>query len=171
MKEKNNSSLLLAAVFVVLGLLSRFIPAAPNFSPIISVALFSGVFFADKRIAFLIPIIVMFVSDMFIGFHSTMFATYLSFALIAIIGMKMTLNKKNVLLSSIGGAVLFFIVTNFAVWCLGWYGYTFAGLVTCFEAAIPFFRNTLASSLFYSIILFGGFYLVEKYLLKVAKAS
>lgn len=171
MKEKNNSSLLLAAVFVVLGLLSRFIPAVPNFSPIISVALFSGVFFADKRIAFLVPIIVMFVSDMFIGFHSTMFATYLSFALIAIIGMKMTLNKKNVLLSSIGGAVLFFIVTNFAVWCLGWYGYTFAGLVTCFEAAIPFFRNTLASSLFYSIILFGGFYLVEKYLLKVAKAS
>jgi hypothetical protein len=75
------------------------------------------------------------------------------------------------LLSSIGGAVLFFVVTNLAVWCLGWYGYTFAGLVTCFEAAIPFFRNTLASSLFYSIILFGGFYLVEKYLLKVAKAS
>ena len=87
MKEKINSSLLLAAVFIVLGLLSRFIFVAPNFSPIISVALFSGVFFADKRIAFLIPIIVMFVSDMFIGFHSTMFATYLSFALIAIIGI------------------------------------------------------------------------------------
>lgn len=171
MKEKVNSSLLLVAVFVVLGILSRFIPVAPNFSPIISVALFSGVFFADKRIAFLIPVITMFTSDIFIGFHSTMIATYLSFALIAIIGMKMTLNKKNVLLGSIGGAVVFFIVTNFAVWCAGWYGYTFAGLVTCFEAAIPFFRNTLASSVLYSTVLFGGFYLAEKYLLKVAKAS
>ena len=172
MKEKNNSSLLLAAVFVVLGLLTRFILVIPNFSPIISIALFSGVFFADKRIAFLIPVITMFISDIFIGLHSTMIATYLSFALIAIIGIKIkTVNVKSVLLSSIGGAVLFFIVTNFAVWCEGWYGYTFAGLVTCFEAAIPFFRNTLASSLFYSVILFGGYYLAEKYLLKVAKAS
>ncbi len=172
MKEKIDGKLILAAILVVLGVFSRFIPHPPNFSPIMAVALFSGAFFANKKIGLLVPIISMFISDLFIGLHSTMFAVYLSFALIAIIGIKMKkVNTKNVLFGSIGGAVLFFVITNFAVWLGGWYEYTFAGLVTCFEMAIPFFRNTLASSVIYSGILFGGFYLAERYILQPTEAK
>jgi hypothetical protein len=47
-------------------------------------------------------------------------------------------------------STLFYIVTNFAVWTSGWYGYTIEGLITCYIMAIPFYVNTLTSTtLFY----------------------
>jgi hypothetical protein len=101
-----------------------------------------------------------------------MISVYASFALIALIGMKMkTISLKNVFVNSIFSAVLFFVITNFAVWLEGWYSYTFAGLVLCYEMAIPFFRNTLLSSLIYSGLLFGGIYLAEKFALKTSTVS
>ena len=61
------------------------------------------------------------------------------------------------------GAVLFFVLTNFSVWLIGGlYPRAWAGLVNCFVAAVPFFRNTLLSDLLYSALLFGGLALAEK---------
>jgi hypothetical protein len=137
-----------------------------------AVALFSGVFFANRKIALLIPITAMFVSDLFLGLHSTMLGVYVSFGLIALLGMQMKqVSIKSVLGNSLLGAIIFFVVTNFAVWVAGWYGHTFAGLVVCYEMAIPFFRATLASSVLYSGLLFGGFYLAEKFALEPAKVK
>jgi hypothetical protein len=151
---------------------SRFLQLEPNFSPIMAVALFSGVLFANRKIAFLIPIVAMFISDLFIGLHPAILAVYVSFGVIAFLGMKMkNVSFKNVLLNSALGAVIFFVITNFAVWCAGWYGYSFAGLAVCYEMAIPFFRATLTSSVLYSALLFGGFYLVERFALKTAEAN
>jgi len=172
MKNKIDSKFLFASVLIVLCVFSRFLPIAPNFSPIMAVALFSGAFFANRKLALLIPIVAMFISDLVIGLHSTMFAVYASFGIIALLGMKIrTITAKSVLLNSLAGAVIFFVITNLAVFAAGWYGYTVAGLVSCFEMAIPFFRYTLASSVAYSAVLFYGFYLSEKYLLQPAKAT
>ena len=55
------------------------------------------------------------------------------------------------------------MLTNFGVWLIGGlYPRAWAGLVDCFVAAIPFFRNTLMSDLLYSALLFGGLALAEK---------
>ena len=60
-------------------------------------------------------------------------------------------------------SVLFFVVSNLGVWALdSMYPKTFAGLVTCYVAAIPFFGSTLAGSLFYTAVLFGSFALAER---------
>ena len=170
MNNKFDVKLLIAVGLILLSIASRFFAVMPNFSPIMAVALFSGVVFSNRKLAMLIPISALFISDLFIGLHPTMLSVYLSFAVIVLLGMRMKeVTVKNVLGNSLLGAVIFFAITNFAVWAAGWYGYTFAGLATCFEMAIPFFRTTLASSILYSALLFGGFYLAEKYALKPAK--
>jgi len=70
----------------------------------------------------------------------------------------------------VGGAaltssVLFFVLTNFGVWLVSdLYPRTAAGLVGCYIAAIPFFRNTLAGNAFYTLVLFGGFALAQRYI-------
>ena len=174
MINKFDIRLIIAVALVVLAVASRFFPLAPNFSPIMAVALFCGVLFANRKGAVLIPIAIaaMFISDLFLGLHSTMIAVYLSFGIIVFLGMRMKeVSVKTVLGNSLLGAIIFFVLTNFAVWVAGWYGHTFAGLILCYEMAIPFFRATVASSLLYSGLLFGGFYFAEKFALQPAKIS
>ena len=60
-------------------------------------------------------------------------------------------------------SALFFLVTNFGVWAFGsLYPMTWDGLIACYVAAVPFFRNTLQGDLFYTLVLFGGFRLLER---------
>ena len=64
--------------------------------------------------------------------------------------------KNNIFLRLIGAvsaSLIFFIFTNFGVWVLGSYGYSYDGLITCYIAAIPFYTNTLLSTLIYSVII------------------
>ena len=171
MNNKLDIRFVVAVVLIALSVASRFLSLPPNFSPIMAVALFSGFIFANKKIALLIPIAAMFITDIVIGLHSTMLGVYLSFGLITLLGMRMKDARfKSVLSGSLLGAGLFFALTNFAVWCAGWYGYTFDGLVTCYTMAIPFFRSTIASSVLYSGLLFGCFYFSERFLLQTSKA-
>ena len=142
----------------------RLIPHPPNFAPIAAMALFGGAYFTKKWVAFLIPIAAMFITDLFLGFHSTMWAVYLSFALIVVIGMLMIKQKKvsNIFFASVTSSVVFFILTNFGVWLsTPYYEKTSVGLVTCYTAAIPFFHQTLISDLFFVAILFGLYELVK----------
>ena len=71
---------------VLLGLIlfaaaSRLIPHPPNFSPIVAIALFGGAYFSDKRLAFVVPLTAMFLSDLVIGLHTLLPVIYGSFAL------------------------------------------------------------------------------------------
>lgn len=146
--------LILAAAFV------RLIPHPPNFAPITAMALFSGAYFNKKSFAFAIPLAAMFLTDAIIGFHSSMWIVYLSFALIVLIGMFMLkkISIKNVVLASVTASISFFIITNFGVWAFGtMYPKNIVGLIECYIAAIPFFQNTLLGDLFYSGIMFGVF--------------
>ena len=150
--------MIFAAAFV------RLIPHPPNFAPIAAMALFGGAYFSKKWAAFLIPISAMFLTDLILGFHETMWAVYLSFALIVVIGMVMLKEIKigNLFFASVISSVSFFIITNFGIWIsTGYYAKTGAGLAACYTAAIPFFRQTLLSDLFYVAILFGAYHLVK----------
>ena len=149
-------SFLLAILLVGFAALSRFVPHPPNFAPIAAMALFGGVYL-EKRFSFIVPLAAMLISDYFIGFHNTMPFVYGSFILIALLGVWLRNHKTLgwIIGSSVASSVLFFVVTNFGVWVMGGYPQNFAGLVECYVAAIPFFRNTLFGDLLYVMVLFG----------------
>jgi hypothetical protein len=155
------------SVIIVGAVLLRLIPHLPNFAPIAAMALFGGTYL-NKKYALVIPLLAMFVSDLFLGFHSTMPYVYSSFFLTGLIGLWLRSHKnwKNVLAASLGSSVLFFLVTNFGVWASGWYPQTLTGLTQSYLAAIPFFRNTLAGDLFYTGVFFGGYELAKAFLQK-----
>ncbi len=152
------TGMILAAAFV------RLLPHPPNFAPITAMALFGGAYFTKKQLAFVVPLAAMFITDMIIGFHSTMWAVYLSFALIVVLGMTMikTIKFTNVLLATVTASVLFFVITNFAVWAAGIiYPQTFLGLTECYTAAIPFFQYSLIGNLLFTGVMFGVFEIVK----------
>ena len=131
---------------IIVAILSRLIPHPPNFTPVTAVALFSIINFKNKYIAISIPIICLFVSDLILGISLINLFVYFSFILISGIGYLFgKINLKSILLSSL----IFFIVTNFGVWLIG-YPNTLEGFVACYIAAIPFFGWTVAGDLFYS---------------------
>jgi len=105
----------------------------------------------------------MVISDIFLGFHSTIPYIYGSFILITGIGY--LLHKKvtpvKVGLGSLTGSVLFFIITNFGVWVTSpMYEKNIGGLLKSYMMGLPFFRNTLFGDLFYNAIFFVGYILL-----------
>ncbi len=160
-------------IFILLGVLSRLAPHAPNLTAVGALSLFVGAKYGVKK-SLIILLTTMLIADSIKGFHSVMWATYGALMIGVFIG-KVIAHKKNVewiiggtLLSSI----VFFIITNFAVWLAPnfMYAKTAQGLMQCYLMAIPFFRNTLVGDLMYSGIFFGGFELIrsvkERYALR-----
>jgi len=99
----------------------------------------------------------MLLADAFIGFHENMFFVYLSLLSIAFVFYKIRkkINYKNLLFFSFFGSVFFFIISNFGVWILGnLYERNINGLIECYFMAIPFFKNTLISTLIFSYATF-----------------
>lgn len=154
----------LVTILIFAGAMMRLIPHWPNFTPIVAMALFGGTFLKRKDLAFLIPVAAMLVSDLVIGFHTTMFPVYLSF--LVIVGFGLILQHRltviNTLTASVLASVFFYLVTNFASWSSGLMPYPMnvAGLMQAYIAGIPFFFNGLTGDLFYTSILFGVAYLV-----------
>jgi hypothetical protein len=145
--------ILLAAMFRLIG------TGLPNVSPVAAMALFGGAYLTDRKWAFLVPIAALLLSDWFLGFHDTMWAVYLSFAAIVGIGMWVGRTKSpgSVVAGSLSGSILFFVVTNFAVWLgSGYYPQDLGGLVQSYAMGIPFFHYTLLGDLLFNGALFSG---------------
>src|SRR4030042_2748273 len=157
----NRDKVIFSLLLLGTGICYRFLPHPPNFSPVAAIALFGGFYFRKYWAAF-IPIAVIFFTDIFLGFYEikVMLAVYASFALIALLGILVRRRKSlpMILAASLSGSLLFFFVTNFAVWLFGnWYPHNFSGLADCFYLAIPFFRNILLGDLFYASLFFGAY--------------
>ena len=155
--------LLLLVGLIVAAALSRLIPHPWNFSPIEATALFAGAYFVDRRLALLVPIGAMLLSDLFLGFHAGMPVVYGCIALMAWFGRGLAVKRSPLRIAAYGlaSAVFFFVATNLFVWLgSGMYPLTAAGLATCFALALPFFQNQLAGVAFYSTVLFGAFALL-----------
>tara|TARA_B110000881_G_C18463545_1_gene457467 strand:+ start:387 stop:911 length:525 start_codon:yes stop_codon:yes gene_type:complete len=165
-----NKYILILSLIIATALSNILLSNIPNFSPVASVALFSGFYLSNKKLAILIPVACMLISDYFIGFHSLMWAVYLSFAFTVVMGIKMkTSSSKKVIINSVLSSLIFFFITNSAVWLTGnFYSSDLSGLGLCLTMGIPFFKYTLLSSIVFSTILFGGFQilnqLINKYL-------
>lgn len=149
MISKNKVVLLL----IVLALLARLLPHPPNVAPIGAIALFGGNRFDNKWLAFGLPLLCMGLSDLFLGFSSISIFVYLSFMLISLIGMNSKRISNKVIFSS---SLLFFLITNFGVFLLG-YPHTIEGLISCYVLALPFFVNTIIGDFLFTYSLKYGF--------------
>ena len=153
------------AAMVAAAALSRLVPHPWNLTSIAAVGLFAGASFEDKRLAFAVPLAALLLSDAVLGFHSGMPFVYLSFGLVVGLGLMLRGRRQPlpILAGALAGSALFFAITNFGVWAIGdMYPKTLAGLGACYVAAIPFFRGTVEGDLLYTLVLFGGFALLER---------
>lgn len=151
-----------AAIFAVAAM--RLLPHPPNFAPIGAMALFSGAYFRRSWLAFAIPLTALLLSDAVIGFYSHMEVVYFSFAFVVVLGWLSLgrISPVRVGAAAVTSSLLFYVTTNLGEWLYsGIYSHSLDGLVACYVAAVPFFQNTLAGDLFYSVILFGGFALLQ----------
>ena len=162
-----NMKILYPLGIIIILAFSRLIPHPPNFTPIISMALLSGYFFSSIYLASIILLTSILLSDFFLGFYENMIFIYFSILLInlAFYNISYKINFKNLYLYSFMGAFIFYLITNFSVWATGsLYEKSFSGLVQCYFLALPFFKNTLISTLFYSYL--GLFIFKPKYKFK-----
>ena len=159
-----NTKVLLIASIIFLVSLTRLVPHLPNFTPILALAIFGGAYLPNRIIALSLPILAMFLSDLIIGFHSQIYAVYVTIIVLSLLGnMIKTKNIKNLAIIGFAGSLIFFMITNFSVWLSGGlYPLTIDGLLECYIMAIPFFHNTLISTLLFLGILFFGYTFAEK---------
>lgn len=144
---------------------SRLVPHPPNSAAVTAIALFGGAYLSDWRLAFAVPLSALFLSDWLLGFYGHMEIVYGSFASVVAIGLLLRTRRTVPMIGAavLAGSILFFVLTNLGVWATsGLYPRTMPGLVTCYTAALPFCRNTLAGDAIYALALFGGFALLER---------
>jgi Family of unknown function (DUF6580) len=178
MEKQHKQQLILAIIIIVIAALLRLPRYIPNFSPIAAMALFGGAVIKNKKLAFLLPLGALLLSDTCFqlftnvpGFYSWgQLFNYGAFLLIVLLGTSLhKIKLPGVIRLSILSSVVFYIISNFGVWVFDQgvtYPHTAGGLISCYVAAIPFFGNTLIGDLFYCGVLFGGYYLVNRYILK-----
>ena len=144
---------------VLILALGRLIPHPPNFTPVIAVAILSGVFFKNIYLSLGTLLVSMLLADAFIGFYNNIIFVYISLLLIGFIFFKISkkINFKNLFAYGLGSSVIFFIISNFGVWVLGSpslnnmpYERSLDGLIQCYIAAIPFFGNTFLSTIIFA---------------------
>ncbi len=174
-KKKLKLRFRIVAMIIAGLILLRLIPHAPNFTPILAATLLGGTYFYKKKWVYIIPMITMVVSDYFIYtfVYDSKYAypnkiSLVVYGCILLTGFMGTFMRNNVnfvriIAYSLISSFSFFAITNFFVW-LGSTGYpqTAEGLAMCYTAAIPFFKNTLLSSLIYSGIFYIGFHYLQK---------
>lgn len=151
-----------ALSLTVLGAISRLLPHPPNFSAVGAASVFAGARLPIWQ-AYLVPLAIMAVTDPILNamhgvapFTLAQAFIYVSFLISVWIGRRVRATESA---WRIGGALLvastqFFLISNFPSWIKG-YPHTWAGLASCYAAALPFFERTLASDLFFGAILFG----------------
>ena len=169
MKKHIIIGFLLAALAIALA--GRLIPHPPNFTPVGALALFAGIYLARKsRWALLLPLAVIFLTDLAIGFYDTklMLVVYGSFLFYGVFGL-LVKNKKNIgaiTLATLAGSFLFYLITNFAVWAFSpLYASTLEGLMLSYTMGLPFLKYTLLGDLFF-VGLFVGAYELAAYLIR-----
>jgi hypothetical protein len=162
-------------VLIVLAAASRLLPHPPNFAPVADIGLYAGAY-TGRRAGWVVPFAALLLSDLVLGFYHpvSMVANYLAFASCLALGAGWLAKGRS--LPRVAGAVLassvtFFAISNFGMWASGYYPRTWVGLIECYTAALPFFRNTLASDVLYSAALFGGHALLARYLARPSVAT
>ena len=156
----------LVAGLIVVGIFARLVPHPWNATPVMAIALFGGTYLS-KRWGVLLPLAIVVVSDLLIMWHRTVSFTWAAFALTGTLGwwLRRSPSPGRILCAALTGSSVFFLMTNFGVWAAGGlYPPTVPGLWECYVAGLPFFRNTVAGDLVYTVALFGAYAALRTYL-------
>ena len=158
--SKTKTIIFLFCLFVI-GVAGRFLPHMWNTTPITALALFVSVYFG-VRYSMPFVFLTMLVSDIFIGFYSwpIMLSVYGSFLLACLLGEYVRQHKNigSLVFMTLSSSVLFFLITNWAVWQFGtMYAHSWQGFMDSYMMAIPFFKNSLTGDLFYTAFFFGAY--------------
>ena len=181
----DKNTLVSLLLLIVIAAVYRAMPGRIwGFAPHLAMAVFGGSVIRDRKLAFIFPILSLFLSDLvyhilylyqltpIAGFYSGQLTNYLLIASLAIIGFRIKENKlSQIAAGAIAAPVLYFLASNFLVWAGGG-GYfrpkTFQGLMQVYTDGLPFFQTSLYGTLFFSAVLFGGSYLLKRFVVKQA---
>ena len=149
-----------------------------GFSPVIAIALFSGMIVKDKSQSFLLPLIAVFASDVLIhvmfkmgwfpyaGFYSGQWVNYSFLLLVTLIGWSLKgKNYTTVFAGALVGPTIFFLLSNFSVWAGSQtlYAKSLSGLIACYTAGLPFYRNAIAATvIFLPLIILAYTFIVKR---------
>lgn len=162
----------------VVAIFSRFVPHLDNFTAVTAVALFAGATMGNRSLSVFVPIAAMFITDIFFGFHPTMWATYGSMALITMLGwlIREKQNFMSITAASIASIIIFFVITNAAMWVVGFYlpgglySQDAAGLWASLVLGIPFAGGSVYGHLIFTALLFGVYHSVRIWKPSLVKA-
>jgi hypothetical protein len=181
----NGKIILFTAILVVITTACKFFFGRElewsGFSPVIAIALFSGFIIKQKDLSFLLPLIALFLSDAAIqvlysagmfengypGFYHNQWKNYLILMSATAIGWLLKgRSYSSLALGAATAPTVFFLISNFSVWMNPasevTYARTFNGLLACYEAGLPFYRNSLAATfIFLPLILIAYNYLTK----------
>jgi hypothetical protein len=172
--KMNKSVLFALGLLIVVGSVCRVM----GFAPQIAMGVFGAAVIKDKRLAFVLPLFSMFFSDVLYevlynygiteygGFYKGQLTNYLLLAGVALIGFAArNLKPANIIMATLAAPTVYFLASNFLVW-MGGGGLqrpkTFSGLMMCYNDAIPFFKSGLITTMAFSAILFGGYFLINR---------
>lgn len=174
-KSKLNLRIGILAAVVLVAALSRLLPHPQNVTPVGAMALFGGAYFVKRWQSVVMPFVALWLSDLvlnnvvykaynptftLISAHS--YWTYGAFALMVVLGWVLLKKVKtaNVVVASLIGSTLFFLITNFGAWYadpFNMYSKGIDGLAASYTLGLPYFLNTLVGDLVWCAVLFGGF--------------
>lgn len=152
-----NMLIIICSTLVLFGVIMRLVPHTPNMTPVAAIAIVASLYLG-RWWSLVLPITVLSLSDVTIGSYDwhIMLSVYGSFALIGVLSWT-TIKYRSVLsvgVTAISGSLLFFLVTNAAVWAFSpWYAKTFPGLLYAYEMGLPFLRNMMVGDIFYTGLL------------------
>lgn len=162
---------------VAIAALTRILPHPPNFTAVGAMALLAGALVPNRLLSLVMPMAALFITDLVLGFHNTMWAVYAAVGITSMIGW-MIGKRQNVLTITAGSLISiasFFFITNAAMWVVGFftqgfYPTTAAGLGLALESGLPFLTNDIISNLLFTGIFFGSFHALRIWKPSLVKA-
>ncbi len=160
---------LLSCSLVIVGIITRIIPHAPNFTPEIVFALYLGIQYTRLR-ALLFILLMAIISDVIIGWNSNypVFGlwTFFTYSALMVTGLCGVINilqrsKTAFLCAGLLSTIVFWLWTNLGVWLFaGMYAHTVSGFLQCYILALPFLNTALMGSLLWAIIIIAYEYIL-----------
>jgi hypothetical protein len=150
---------------VILAACARLLPHPWNFTPLIAIGLFAGNQARSAYTGILATVCALALSDAVLGFDSSFWYVYGALLIPVALG-RLARNRSGVgalIAAALGSSLSFYLITNFMVWASGrLYPHTAMGLMACYSAGIPFYRNQLMGDAFYTVALFGGYAVLSR---------
>jgi len=156
---------MLAYLFTLLAVVvhARILPLPWHFTPVAASLLFFGA--RGTRRQMWLPWILLVVADLYLnrfvyayplGWDQTVIWAWYAAILWLGTSLRKTTKPLPIIGAALGSSISFFLISNFMVWATGtMYPKTWAGLLTCYDAGVPFFRHTLEGDLVFTAAMFA----------------